>query len=477
MNILPKEATMSVPDLLRRLKQPAFSGYGAAVLFVAAALIITRLLQYQYHYEPLLVPYLIAIMLSAWFGGFTAGWLAVALSLLVFYSYFLGAGSALALDVQLPRFLLALLVAVLVMWFSAAQRSGREALRRSEFDLAEAQRIAQIGSWTIDVATNIVRGSEEVFRIYDVDRTPRDIGYETLQARVHPEDRDREAQVLAEAASRGKPFASEYRIVTRNGQLKHLRCMGYARKDPAGAVSSLFGTVQDITERKNAEGSLRASADRLQALSRRLVEVQESDRRDLSHELHDRVGQTLTALRINMEVIRTHLSERDDRLVSERNDDSLTLIESAFKAVEDVMCELRPPMIDDFGPVAALRWYAREFSARTGILAEIRAGEDWRCDPETELSLFRIAQEALNNVARHSQARHVAVELRLGDQNIVLDIVDDGVGFNPAGDRSERKGFGLVTMRERCEALGGIFEIVSGKGRGTRITVDVPRRS
>jgi signal transduction histidine kinase len=235
--------------------------------------------------------------------------------------------------------------------------------------------------------------------------------------------------------------------------------------------------VENLQQLQLAQDDLRAAEESYRLLTHRLVELQETERRDIARELHDRVGQTLTAMRINIDMIRTRLGERDDALIRSRNDDSLELIESAFKAVENVMYELRPPMIDEYGLIAPLQWYAKKFTDRTAIRVEVRGDENWRCGPEVELALFRIAQEALNNVARHAQARHVVIELRQADPHIVLTIEDDGVGFDREADRTEMTGYGLITMRERTEALGGTFEAQSEKGKGTRITVTVPRQA
>jgi two-component system, NarL family, sensor histidine kinase UhpB len=178
-------------------------------------------------------------------------------------------------------------------------------------------------------------------------------------------------------------------------------------------------------------------------------------------------------MHIDMDLIRGRLNEHDDPLIRARNEDCLQLIESAFNAVRNVMYELRPPMLDEYGLVASLQWYAKQFTARTGIRAEIRGVEDWRCGPDVEIALFRIVQEALNNVARHSQAKNVRIELRGTVEETVLTIEDDGRGFDPERDRVKKTGYGLVTMRERAEALGGTFEASSEEGRGTRITVKV----
>jgi signal transduction histidine kinase len=218
------------------------------------------------------------------------------------------------------------------------------------------------------------------------------------------------------------------------------------------------------------------SADRvMRQSSRKLVEMQENERRDIARELHDRVGQPLTAMNININMIRTALEKHDEASIRSRTNDSLELIESVFKAVENVMYELRPPMIDQFGLVPSLKWYARTFAERTGTRVEVRGDEDLRFGSEVEMAFFRIAQEALNNVARHAQARNVVIELREMGPAIVLTIGDDGVGFDFAARWTEKADYGLTTMRERAEAVGGMFEAHSEKGKGTRIRVEVAR--
>jgi signal transduction histidine kinase len=233
--------------------------------------------------------------------------------------------------------------------------------------------------------------------------------------------------------------------------------------------------MKNLEQLQQAQDSLQATQESYRSLSRRLVALQETERRDISHELHDRVGQTLTAMRINMDLIRTRLDEHDDALIRARNEDSLRLLDSAFKTVQDVMYELRPPMLDEYGVVAPLRWYAKQFSERTGIRVEIRGVEGRRFGAEVEVALFRIVQEALNNVARHSHAKNVRIGIRDTAEETVLTVEDDGAGLDPVRDRPDKIGYGLITMRERAEAVGGAFQASSEKGRGMRITVRVPR--
>ena len=166
------------------------------------------------------------------------------------------------------------------------RKRAEEALRQSEFELAEAQRLARLGSWSFDIATRTVRWSEELYRIFDFEKTAFDGTYETFLSRVHPDDRTRVLQANAEAISNGEPFEVEYRITLRGGQLKHIREVGYPRKDSAGTVSGLFGTAQDVTDRKLAEEELREALTEVGRLKERLEadniylreEVSRSDR-------------------------------------------------------------------------------------------------------------------------------------------------------------------------------------------------------
>jgi signal transduction histidine kinase len=162
---------------------------------------------------------------------------------------------------------------------------------------------------------------------------------------------------------------------------------------------------------------------------------------------------------------------------SSRLDDAAALLESTAGSIENVMSELRPPMLDDYGLLPALQWYANAFSDRTGI--QVRVDGDERMERVTqagEIALFRIAQEALNNVAKHAHAGHVDITLEHSGTQLVMSLSDNGVGFaaasSPASGR--RPGLGMVTMRERTQAVGGQLEIGAAAGRGTRVVVRIP---
>jgi PAS domain S-box-containing protein len=294
---------------------------------------------------------------------------------------------------------------------------------------------------------------------------------------VYPEDRARVREEFEEMVRTGVGHCFEFRIVSKNGEIRYFQSEGSPIGDASGKVTAVVGVSRDITERKRNENELRISTAQLQALSRRLVELQESERRQLSRELHDRIGQSLTALNINLDVLKKTLASYSNNEVDLRLEDSVGLLESTMEAVENVMSELRPPMLDDHGLGAALDWHARNFSRRTGIAVAVRAsGPAVRPAPQIEIALFRIAQEGLNNVAKHASARRVEIALSHTNEECVMSVRDDGIGFDDVADISDKPkpGLGMVTMRERAQAVDGRFEVQALAGRGTQLTVRIP---
>lgn len=240
-------------------------------------------------------------------------------------------------------------------------------------------------------------------------------------------------------------------------------------------------TVNKSTK-KFDERELKLRNDELeQRVRARTVELEaaarESERKELARELHDRVGQNLTALKINIDMLQPALASQGNAEVLARVADSAALLESTMDTIENVMSELRPPMLDDHGLAAALEWEARKFSKRTGIAVAVRVTDlIVRPAPQIEIALFRIAQEALNNVAKHAHARRVEIALEQANGGCVMFVQDDGIGFAGVEDASEKPkyGLGLVTMRERAQAVGGHFAVQALPERGTRLTVRVP---
>ena len=226
--------------------------------------------------------------------------------------------------------------------------------------------------------------------------------------------------------------------------------------------------MTNLERLQESEDSLRAAQERYRALSRRLLEQQEQERSALSRELHDQLGQSLFAVSLNLEAIQSELSPASRTSVPE----SIRVIRQMIQQVQTLAFELRPSSLDEVGLVGALRFLAARHEERTGVHATFTATPpDARAPVEIETACFRIAQEALTNVARHARAQHVEITLTAQDNAIEVAVRDDGVGFDVARLRT---GPGLVGMSERAELAGGRLDIESSPGAGTTLRARFP---
>jgi len=237
-----------------------------------------------------------------------------------------------------------------------------------------------------------------------------------------------------------------------------------------GQIVGVQGMARDITERKLAQ-------DTLQMFSRQLIEAQEDERRRIARELHDQIGQILTAVKMNLHTVqRFNLAAEAGSYVK----DNIEAVDEALRLVRDLSIDLRPPVLDDLGLVTALGWYVDRYTQRTGLVVDVVAelpDPNERFSRELETACFRIAQEALTNVVRHASASKVALQVTRTAKTLTLVVKDNGVGFDLKSlrKRSPRAAtLGLVSMQERAHAAGGTLEIESVPSRGTRIRFIVP---
>jgi PAS domain S-box-containing protein len=241
-------------------------------------------------------------------------------------------------------------------------------------------------------------------------------------------------------------------------------------------VMELADTLSIAIQQTRLFDSLRRHRERLRGTMARLAAVEEMERRRVVRDLHDRVGQNLTALDLNLSLARSRLEERGLRHLASQLDDALSLVAQTNETTRQLMVDLRPPVLDDYGLLSALHWYADQFSARTGIDIVVQGREESTDElpSHVENALFRITQEALNNITKHAQAGEVRIALAVEGDAIRLTISDDGVGFAPEDVESERSSWGLLTMRERAESVGAQCRFESTPGEGTRVLVDAP---
>jgi signal transduction histidine kinase len=218
---------------------------------------------------------------------------------------------------------------------------------------------------------------------------------------------------------------------------------------------------------------VRAGRARAQRLSQQLLEAQETERRHLARELHDEIGQALTAVKINLQALQRSPGDSAGRLA-----ESIAIVDRALQQVRNLSLDLRPSLLDDLGLVAALRWYLDRQGQRAGLATEFDARPpEIRADAAVETACFRVAQEALTNVVRHAQARRAMLELQRHNGELELTVSDDGIGFDVAAAREKavRGGsLGLLGMQERVLLMGGRMDIQSARGQGTRLVACLP---
>ncbi|HTK80786.1 MAG TPA: PAS domain S-box protein [Bacteroidota bacterium] len=285
---------------------------------------------------------------------------------------------------------------------------------------------------------------------------------------VHPADRHHVTEAVSGILkSPEHPVTYQARLMERSGKpiWTENTLTNLLTDESVGAIVINF---RDITERKDNE-------ERLEHLSRRLIEIQETERRHIACELHDEIGQALSAVKINLQAVQRGL---DTETVAARLRENVEIVDTALTQVRNLSLDLRPSILDDLGIVAALRWYLDRVAQRSGFQAQFTSrGIETRLPSGLETTCFRITQEALTNIVRHSHARNVEVEFWKTGMNVHLIIRDDGVGFAPEeAKKNAARGssLGILGMYERAALAGGIIKFNSHPNQGTEIIAHFP---
>lgn len=295
-----------------------------------------------------------------------------------------------------------------------------------------------------------------------------------------------------QASSTGTLIEEEMDFRTRTGEERQVLA-SHVLIQLNGRPHITFIAV-DVTQRVRAQAELVQRKEDLQQLTIRLAEIEDRERQRLARELHDQVGQSLALLSFKLNMVHAQIGDPTATAAANQADldDALSLVTETTQGIRSVMDDLRPSVLDDYGLLAALNWYGDRFAGRTGIPVQVE-GSDLvsRLSPTTEITLFRVVQEALTNVARHAKASKVYLSLHETAGQITMQIVDNGIGIKQRSStvQQERRGWGLVNMRERVEMLGGAFTIGPNTGpntdantdantdRGTRIHINLARET
>ena len=268
-----------------------------------------------------------------------------------------------------------------------------------------------------------------------------------------------------------RTFAMEFPCLRKDGE--DILCMVRAsRIGESLRERRIVVTYEDITERRRAEEELERSREELRNLSSHLQSVREQERTQIAREIHDELGQSLTALKMDLAWMGKRLQDNEPLLDKTRSMGKL--IDGTIEMVHRISADLRPGLLDDFGLVAALEWFAKDFQKRSGIVCRARLEvDDLALDKEMSTTIFRIFQETLTNVARHAEARRVDVRLAASGGRLILEVSDDGRGITKK-QMNDPRSFGIIGMRERAHSWGGEVLISGNRDKGTTVRLTIP---
>lgn len=276
-------------------------------------------------------------------------------------------------------------------------------------------------------------------------------------------------RAIQQALEEGRDSDFEMSGIAPDGSPRYYSVRAVCERDQEGKIEGVLAVARDITHVVEAERRLQELSDQLRQLAARQEVIREEERRHIAREIHDELGQQLTALRLKVNLIKLQYADPSLRNAFA---ELLVMVDRTIQVVRDVSTVLRPAALD-IGIAAAFDWLAAEFQRNSGIECEVDPiGGNLRLDEERAVVLFRIAQESLTNVARHSEAHYVSIALNEVPGGYLLEIQDDGKGFDPQAVGPRK--FGLLGMRERALAVGGEVEVDSAPGKGTCIRVTVP---
>jgi PAS domain S-box-containing protein len=349
-----------------------------------------------------------------------------------------------------------------------------EALRDTEARFRTVFEYAPFGIALTDLDGRLIETSPALGKMLGYSR--EELHHMILPKFSHPDDADSCLDLFRELA-RGhrQGFEKEYRYIRKDGRLVWGRLTVSVVRSLLEQSQFAIIIVEDINERKRSEGEIRAYQEQLRALASEISLVEERERRRLATDLHDHIGQTLALAQIKLGEIKEWA---EGTPMSGSLDEIRLLVEQAIKSSRELTFELSPPILYDLGFESAVEWFGDYLQEHHGLQVIVNQDDHYKpMGNETMVLLFQMVRELMLNVAKHAQARQVEVSIRREGDNLVIDVTDDGAGFDSqqlATSREKPRSFGLFSIRERIECIGGSLHIDSRPDRGTKVTLTVP---
>ena len=360
--------------------------------------------------------------------------------------------------------------AVITRDLSERKKTEQELATRESL-LAEAESLANLGSWELDLKTGEMTWSLQLYRILGYDPAQTVPTFAEFARLIQLDLKDEMRHDSPAAPSHRYPIESVVRWELLDGTARILHTRAWPSHSGGGEPLRMIGTTEDVTERTEKETELRR-------LSRQLLHARDAEQRRIARDLHETAVQSMAALKMML--------GRIGNMVPKSSKQARDLVRSTTEVADEIIREVRtishlmhPPLLDEGGLYPALHWYARGFSERSGIAANLQMDEGFgRLPRDTEIAIFRIVQEALTNVHRHSGSRDAIIRVMRSDAGVRVEIEDHGKGMprlsGPAGEKAVQLGVGTAGMRERVAQLSGTFEIKSTPAKGTIVTAIFP---
>jgi PAS domain S-box-containing protein len=323
----------------------------------------------------------------------------------------------------------------------------------------------------LNVDHQVIRVNKEFTQVFGY--TSQEVQGRNLTDLIVPEESQQDVQRKTDLVFGGQRVDADVIRRRKDGSRLHVSLTGVPVSVPGRPIAA-YAIYRDITKRKRAEEELQGSLKQLRELAARLQSVREEERAMVAREIHDELGQALTAIKIDLASLIPRLGA-DQKEELEKAESILKLVDQTILSVRRIATELRPGILDDLGLVAAVEWAAEEFEVRTGTRIHLDLpDDDIVIDPERATAIFRIFQETLTNVTRHAEATQVDVRLGREDGYIVLEVRDNGRGIGEE-QLSAGGSLGILGMRERALLLGGALTISGAPGKGTLVTLRIPK--